>query len=222
MDLDLDDESEQLAQSFLRRYRIAIVVTTVVLSGIVVVAKFASGSAVTKRDSITLVSLAPPPLPPPPIARPPPPPQQEEQKMDQPMIKEEEPKDAPKNEPLSTGIKGDGSNNFGLSGKPGSGSIGGNGSRGTKWSWYAKQVQFRVQQALQRNNRTRSANMGVNVRVWLDANGRIHRAQLASSTGDPKLDAAIRDEVLTGLQLDQPPPLDMPVPITLRLAARRP
>lgn len=221
MDLDFDDEPEQPAQGFVRRYRVAIIVTGVVLGAIVVVAKFASGSAVTKRDSITLVSLAPPP-PPPPITRPPPPPQQEEQKMDQPMIKEEEPQEAPRNEALSTGIKGDGPNNFGLSNKGGNGSIGGSAGRSTKWSWYAKQVQARVQQALQRNNRTRSASMEVNVRVWPDATGRIHRAQLAGSTGDPRLDAAIRDEVLSGLQLDQPPPVDMPVPITLRLAARRP
>ena len=44
---------------------------------------------------------------------------------------------------------------------------------------------------------------------------------MAGSTGDPSLDSAIRDEVLNGLQL-QPPPLGMPIPITLRLAARRP
>lgn len=221
MEIDFDDESDESPQSFLRRYRVAIAVTAVVLTGIIVIAKFASGSATSKRESITLVSLAPPP-PPPPIVRPPPPPQQEEQKMDQPMIKEEEPQEAPKNEPLSTGIKGDGANNFGLSDKPGSGLFGGNGGKGTKWSGYARQVQSRVQQALQRNNKTRSATMNVNVRVWPGATGRITRAQLADSTGDPKLDAAIRDEVLNGLQLDQAPPPDMPTPITLRLAARRP
>ena len=139
------------------------------------------------------------------------------------MIKEEQPKEEqPRNEPLSTGIKGDGPNNFGLSDKAGNGFFGGENRQGTKWSWYARQVQSSVQQALQRNRRTRSASLSVNVRVWPDPKGRINRAQLASSTGDPSLDAAIRDEVLTGLQLDQPPPSDMPTPITLRLAARRP
>jgi len=220
MDFDFEDEPDQPPQSFFRRFRIAIIVTSFVLAVIIVIAKFASGSAVSKRDSITLVSIAPPP-PPPPLLRPPPPPQQEEQKMEQPMIKEEEPKEASKSEPLSTGIKGDGANNFGLSSKPDHGLIGQNGGRGTKWSWYAKQVQGRVQQALQTNRRTRSASMNVSVRVWPDPSGRIRRAQLSESTGDPGLDAAIRDEVLTGLQLDQPPPADMPAPITLRLAARR-
>jgi protein TonB len=223
MDPDFDDEPEQPPQSFFRRYRIALIVTGLVLAGIIVVAKLALNSGgSSKRDSITLVSLAPPP--PPVITRPPPPPpQQEEQKMDQPMIKEDQPKEAPpQNEPLSTGIKGDGPNSFGLSDKPGNGRIGTDGGKGTKWAWYANQVQSRVQQALQRNRKTRSASVSVNVRVWPDANGRINRAQLANSTGDPLLDAAIRDEVLTGLQLDQPPPTDMPAPITLRLSARRP
>jgi outer membrane biosynthesis protein TonB len=158
-------------------------------------------------------------MPKPPV----PPPQQEEQKMEQPMIKEDQPQEAPpENEPLSTGIKGDGPNSFGLGNKPGNGRMGSDGANGTKWSWYASQVQSSVQQALQRNRKTRSASVNVNVRIWPDATGRINRAQLANSTGDPLLDAAIRDEVLTGLQLQQPPPIDMPAPITLRLAARRP
>jgi protein TonB len=222
MDTDFDDEPEQPPQSFFRRYRIALIVTGVVLAGIIMVAKLAlSGGGSSKRDSITLVSLAPPP--PPAMTPPPPPPPQDEQKMEQPMIKEDQPKEAPpKNEPLSTGIKGDGPNSFGLSDKPGNGRLGTDSGKGTKWAWYANQVQSRVQQALQRNRKTRSASVSVNVRIWPNANGRIDRAQLANSTGDPLLDAAIRDEVLTGLQLDQPPPADMPAPITLRLAARRP
>ena len=222
MAMDFDDEPEQPPQSFFRRFRIAIIVTGVVLAGIIVLAKFAmSSGGAPKRDSITLVSLAPPP--PPVMPPPPPPPQQDDQRMEQPMIKEDQPKEAPpKNEPLSTGIKGDGPNSFGLSDKPGNGRVGTDGGKGTKWAWYANQVQSRVQQALQQNRKTRSASVSVNVRVWPDVNGRINRAQLANSTGDPLLDAAIRDEVLTGLQLDQPPPADMPAPITLRLAARRP
>lgn len=222
--MDFDDEPEQPPQSFLKRYRIALTVTGVLLAGIIALAKVAmSGNGSQKRDSITLVSLAPPPPPPPPVMTPPPPPQQEEQKMEQPMIKEDQPKEALKEEPaLGTGIKGDGPDSFGLNNKPGNGRLGADSGRGTKWAWYAGQVQTRIQQALQRNRKTRSASLSVQVRVWPDAGGRINRAQLASSTGDPLLDTAIRDEVLTGLQLEQPPPADMPAPITLRLAARRP
>jgi outer membrane biosynthesis protein TonB len=225
--MDFDDEPEQPPQSFLKRFRIAIVVTAVVLVGIIAIAKLASsGGGSSRRESITMVSLPPPPPPPPPpvMTPPPPPPQQEEQKMEQPMIKEEQPKEAPPKDepPLGTGIKGDGPDSFGLSDKAGNGRIGGNDANGSKWGWYANQVQSRIQQALQQNRKTHSASLSVNVRVWPDATGRINRAQITGSTGDPALDSALRDEVLTGLQLQEPPPAGMPAPITLRLTARRP
>jgi outer membrane biosynthesis protein TonB len=219
--MDFEDEAEP-PQSVWKRYRVGIIATAIVLVGIIVVARLASSGGSRKHEALTLVSLAPPPPPPVMTPPPPPPPQQEEQKMEQPMIKEEQPQEAPKNEPLSTGIKGDGPDSFGLSNKPGNGTLGPGGANGTKWRSYATQVQTRIQQALQQNRKTRSASLSVQVRVWPDPSGRIKRAQLASSTGNALLDAAIRDEVLTGLQLDQPPPADMPAPITLRLAARRP
>jgi protein TonB len=220
--MDFDDEPEQPPQSFFKRFRIAIIVTGIVLVGVVAVARIASsGGGSSKRDTITLVSVAPPP--PLVMTPPPPPPQQEEQKMEQPMIKEEAPKEAPPRDepPLGTGIKGDGTgDSFGLGDKSGNGRIA--SGEGSKWGWYASQVQSRIQQAIQQNRKTRTASMSVNVRVWPDASGRISRAQIAGSTGDPSLDSALRDEVLTGLQLQQPPPAGMPAPITLRVTARRP
>ena len=139
------------------------------------------------------------------------------------MIKEEAPKEAPPKDepPLGTGIKGPGSDGFGLGSNPGNGRIGGGGD-GSKWGWYASQVQSRIQQALQQNRKTRTASMSINVRIWPDSNGRINRAQLAGSTGDPSVDSALRDEVLSGLQLPEPPPAGMPAPITLRVTAKRP
>jgi TonB family protein len=218
--MDFDEQPEPPPQSFFRRFRMAIVVTAAVITGIVVVAKLASSGGSSKHDTLTLVSIAPPP--PAPVMTPPPPPPQEEQKMEEPMIKEEAPKEAPPKDepPLGTGIKGDGSDSFGLGNKAGNGRIG--GGDGSKWGWYASQVQSRIQQALQQNRKTRTASMNVNVRVWADPNGRISRAQLAGSTGDASLDNILRDEVLTGLQLSEPPPAGMPAPITLHVTARRP
>ncbi len=45
--------------------------------------------------------------------------------------------------------------------------------------------------------------------------------KLTASTGDSKLDAAIENEVFNGLVLSEPPPDDMPMPINLRLTARK-
>jgi protein TonB len=69
---------------------------------------------------------------------------------------------------------------------------------------------------------TRTANIRAEVKVWADSTGRITRATVANSTGNAALDTALRDEVLTGLQLSEPPPQGMPMPIVLRVTARRP
>ena len=122
-DFDDDNESSEPA-GFFRRYRVPIIVIGVLLGGVVALARLASnGGGSSRHDSITIVSLPPPPPPPPSFTPPPPPPQQEEQKMEQPMIKEDQPKAAepPKDEPpIGTGIKGDGpADSFGLGGGPG-------------------------------------------------------------------------------------------------------
>jgi TonB family protein len=219
--MDFDDEAQQPPKSFFKRFRIAIVVVAIVITGVVVVAKLASSGGSSRHDTLTLVSIAPPPPPPPPLTPPPAPPE-EQQKIEEPMIKEEAPKEAPPKDepPLGTGIKGPGGDSFGLGGGTGTGRIGAGGD-GSKWGWYASQVQSRIQQALQQHRKTRAASMTINVRIWPDPNGRISRAQLAGSTGDPSLDGALRDEVLSGLQLPEPP-AGMPAPITLRLTAKRP
>ena len=224
MAMEFDDEPEPPPKSFLKRYRVAIIVTGIVLAGIIAVAKLASSGGSSRRDSITLVSLAPPPPPPPPVMTPPPPPQQEEQKMDQPMIKEDQPKEAPPKDepPLGTGIKGDGPDSFGLSDKAGNGRMAAIMEMEASGVGTANQVQTKIEEALRRNRKTRSASLSVSVRVWPDATGRINRAQIAGSTGDPALDTALRDEVLTGLQLQEPPPAGMPAPIVLQLRAASP
>ncbi len=51
--------------------------------------------------------------------------------------------------------------------------------------------------------------------------GRVSRVQLVSSTGDAELDAIIRNDVLGGLTLREPPPKDMPMPMVTRVTARR-
>ena len=140
---------------------------------------------------------------------------------------EEKPQEAPKpvDAPptLGTNLKGEGPGMSGLGASGNGGGFGGGGGRGgSKWGWYAGQVQRSVADALRRNSKTKTASMKIQVRIWPDKTGRITRAQLDGTTGDSKLDAAIQNEVLTGLQLQEPPPQGMPAPIVLRLTARRP
>ncbi len=60
------------------------------------------------------------------------------------------------------------------------------------------------------------------MRVWADGTGRIVKATLAGSTGRADLDRALQNEILTGLQLESAPPEGMPMPIVMRISARRP
>ena len=132
------------------------------------------------------------------------------------------PIDAPPGEDLTTGIAGNGpdmglSRGTGNSGKIGGGRKGG----GSKFGWYAAKVQTSVAEALRRHPATQSGRLSLLVKIWPDTNGRISRAQLVGTTGNAATDQSIKNQVLTGLQLPEPPPADMPTPITLRITARK-
>lgn len=150
---------------------------------------------------------------------------QEEVQEDE--AKPDEPKAADEPPAITTNNVGSGpGDNFGLGAyKPGSGNgsggIGGGGRRGSKFGWYASQVQGSIADALGRNAKTKKAKFSVEARIWADSNGRIIRATLTGSSGDPAVDAALKEDVLTGLQLREAPPADMPMPIVMRLTARR-
>jgi TonB family protein len=129
-------------------------------------------------------------------------------------------------ESLGTSIKG-GAGIAGLGSGRGNGVIGGTGNGpgggGSSMArWYAGQVSTKIAEALRANRKTRSASLRVEAKVWVDASGRVTRATLDSSTGDAALDALLRDQILPGVKLSEPPPQGMRMPIPLRLTARRP
>lgn len=188
------------------------------------------------RQPERMIMIAPPPPPPKPLPPPPPKPpepkQHEEQKeemVEQPKMEEPEEKPAPPDEPppsLGTGIKGDGTpDGFGL-GTKGNGMIGGTGNgggrkTGSAFGWYAAQVQSSIADAVRRNGKTKFASGQRDVRIWVDSTGRITRAAI-SGGGESEVNAALNNEVLTGLQLREAPPSNMPMPIVLRISAQRP
>lgn len=229
-------------QNFFQRHPVAIGFAVIILAGVLVtmaITELNRQAPPSRAQQLSIVQLLPPPPPPAPPTPPPvqqatPPPMIEQPKMIEPenkpkeAIKKDEPpkrqKEAPSG-PLGMKAKGEGGGDqFGLVGSPGGNALvgSGNGGGGSRWGWYATQVQTRIEEALRNNARTRGAKMNVQVRVWPDKAGRITRALLTGSTGDPAIDNAIANEVLTGLQLPEPPPADMPTPIVLRLVARRP
>jgi len=232
------DEDEP---GFFAKFRVPIIVVGLLAIGIGAYFAFFSKAEKPKKKSapVNVINIMPPPPPPPPTPPPtPPPPQPEQQKVEdkrEDFVEEAKPEEAPAPEeaapeeaaPMGSNIQGEGDNAFGLRGKGGGGMIGGigtgkGGGGGTKFGWYAGQVQSRIADALRGHKKARSANLKVQVRIWVDSTGRVTRATLAGSSGDPETDRAIREEVLTGLQLQSPPPDGMPMPIVMRITATRP
>lgn len=223
-------------QRSLVRYGAVLGTVVLVVGGLVYFFFFSGDNTPPPRlvHEITVTVVPPPPPPPPPPA--PPPPEQkmiEQPKMVEPEEKPEKPIEKPKDEPiknakndeppgpLSLDAKAEGPGDlFQLGGHPGGNPYGGGG--GSRWGWYASIVQAQIEAAFRANEKTRNAAMQVEIRLWADASGRISRVQIDPSTGDPALDAVIRNEVLGGLVLREPPPKDMPMPMVTRVTARRP
>jgi len=230
-----DEEEEE--RSFVQRHRRLVLFCALLVIGVGVYfasqALSGSGQSSPRQDEMEMVMLPPPP---PPKVEPTPPPQeqptpeqQEDQKMvEQQPVQEEKKEDAPKPKdapaPLGTSFTGPGGGqDLGLgSGLGGGGGYGSGGGGGSKYGWYASEVQSRVAEALRNNARTRTASMSLLIRIWPDSNGRITKVRLGGSTGDPSLDATLQNDILTGMQLADPPPPDMPLPIVMRVSAQRP
>jgi hypothetical protein len=64
--------------------------------------------------------------------------------------------------------------------------------------------------------------MNVIVRIWPDTTGKIVKVRVSGDAADPSLVDSLQNQILAGLQLDDPPPADMPLPIVMRLTAKRP
>ena len=199
-----------------------------VLAGGVI--SFLNAPAETSRPAAKksdIVSITLPPPPPPKVEPPPPkqaPPPKEEMVEQEPVAEIETPEEAPANdlqeEALGTNIAGNGPD-MGLRSGGGAGTrnrIGGS-RRGGKWDSFAVKVQNTIAETLRQKAGTRNASFSMKVRVWADANGRITRALPVEPSGNVSIDQAIRNQV--GLQLPEPPPADMPMPINMRISARK-
>lgn len=211
------------------RLIIGIMLALVLLGG--VISFLNSGGKAPKKAprEERIVMITPPPPPPPPLPPPPkvepPPPKDEEMVQQEEVPDDEPPPEAPAPEAPPAGIDSNtGGKGPAIAGGNGGGNrIGGSGRKGggSKWGYYAAKVQTTVKAALAGNPSTQKATFSLQVRIWADSSGNITKAVLVGSSGNPAVDQAIRNQVLVGLQLPEPPPAAMPMPITLRIAARK-
>lgn len=195
---------------------------------------FSKPAQATKKRAVQEITLQKPPPPPPPpkTPPPPPPPKQEQEKVEVPKPDEaqpDKPADAPPPGPdLAVDAAGSGSGDgFGLVGKPGgtdllaTGTGGGGGGTGNRFAWYGALVKERIQDAVLKDKKLRSAaDYQRQVNVWVNNAGAVTRVELIGPGESPELDDALRQVLRNVAAVREGAPTDMPQPIKLRISAR--
>lgn len=207
---------------------IGLLLTIVVVGGVISFLNTPAERArpAMKKSDIISITLPPPPppkvLPPPPKNEPPKKDMVEQEKVETIETPEEAVAADPGDDLLGGANPGNGPD-MGLhaASKGGARNRIGGGRHGGKWDNFAVKVQNTIAETLRRNAGTRNATFSMKVLVWADANGRITRATPVGSSGDPTVDQAVKNQVFAGLQLPEPPPADMPMPINMRISARK-
>ena len=170
--------------------------------------------------TVQTVTLVRPP-PPPPEDRPPPPPEEQPKEpvpMDSPEPQQADNEPAP-SEQLGLDAEGTaGGDAFGLAARKGGRDIAGSG--GAAFAWYTGRLKDNVSERLSGDPRLRAKRFSVTVKVWIQSDGRIQEVQLASTTGSPDLDKLIQGALASVGRLAEPPPIEMPQPVSLRIVSR--
>jgi TonB family protein len=177
----------------------------------------------TKREAPplpTLVALMPPPPPPPPPPKETPP---EPEKKTEEVQKTPDPKpaDAPKQMTIN-GPAQAGSDAFGIGAGDGSGDMGSGTGNGFGDAAYSRYLGSEFQQAIQNDDRVSHLIFSADVEVWVDASGKLTRASILRTTGDPKTDEILIAALEKMPALDQPPPESFQFPQRISVRGKRP
>ncbi len=220
-----DDEEDD---GYFRRNRVALAIGALVVGGLAWgYFHMPSGESapVKKKETVVMIQIPPPPPPPPKKDIPPP---KVEKKVETTPVEKPVEKPKPADEPpkgLGTSVKGSGPGSGLGDGRGLQGVIGGTGNgdgRGGLAKAYGGKAGAKIAEALRNHRKTRTASLNVKVKIWPDSTGRITQAELVGTTGDSVMDDTIKKEILTGLQIQEPPPAGIHMPIVLALNARRP
>jgi periplasmic protein TonB len=179
---------------------------------------FLRGGSPHPQQVVQQIQLIRPPPPPPNLPPPPPPPPEVKVHIPTPE-KQPAPTDhPPPAQNLGLDAKGGaGSDAFDLVGRPGGQDIIGEG--GSAFTWYAGLLKDEIVNQLGAQSTARSDSYTVVVSVWVGEDGTIQRVQIANSSGDSQRDQSIQAALARMGRLAQPPPADMPEPITLRIVS---
>lgn len=197
-----------------------------------IVWQMANQTKSTKKQNPQQITMVKP-LPPPP---PPKPPEQKPPEVKKEEVKIEEKVETPKNEPQPQqqaerplGIDADGAagnDGFGLAANRGGRDIttigGGAGSGGDAFrhGHFFGALKRHLDDVAQRNRELQGRNYQVSIGLWLDRAGNVQRYELLGSTGDARIDSALKQTLDTLPPMREPPPADLPQPIVLRMSSR--
>ena len=163
------------------------------------------------------ITVIRPPPPPPEEAPPPPPPE----KVDQ-QIPQNEPDPTPDNTPAPAadlGLDAEGSaggDSFGLAARKGGSDLVGTG--GAAFAWYTGKVKSQVYDCLSSDPKLHGKNYTAEVRIWIEADGRVKAVRVIAGTGNHELDGVIAAD-LNGISHSDSPPIEMPQPISLKIVS---
>jgi hypothetical protein len=200
-----------------------------------------------KKKALYQVTLIKPP-PPEDKVKPPEPEQQKQAPkesiqtpvdMPQPQAQDQPPDNAPP-AGADLGVEGDGgsgSDGFGLVGKGknykgrditlGGGGGGGGGMNRlallTKYGWYTNKIQDEIKnqfkKRMEKEGGVPKGKYEITLKILLDPQGIIKKYRIVTSSGNDKLDEAIK-ATLPGMKISQVPPEGMPSLITLRIQSQ--
>ena len=229
MALAADFDSGGENRSGLSRFIAPILALAVLLTiGWFVYSQFANVGGVERRTApqTTVDLLPPPPPPPPPPKETPPEPPEAAKPLDVPSPAPPSP--APKAEaPAAVSINGPaqaGTDAFGVQAGSGGG-MGAPGSLGTGTGpagggmgddFYRRYLGQTLEQAIRDDGRINRLSFVTDVSIWLDG-GRVIRAEMLKSSGNPKTDSALITALLKVGGIDAPPAsLKFPQRVTIR------
>lgn len=171
-------------------------------------------------------------LPPPPPTPPPPPPPKEKPPEPDKAIEPPKPEAQPKaaDQPKQLTIAGPaqaGGDSFGVKAGSGGGSTiiggsptgkeGGGGFADASWGRF---VTSEITRVIEANNRVNHRVFAAVVDVWVDASGRLTKATIRKSSGDPKLDHDLVASVEGIGSLGEPPPASLRFPARIALEGK--
>lgn len=227
--LEEDNEKESGLKVWLVRIVIALVAVGIVVAIGYGLKGLLSGGAPQKKGPTTIKLLPDTPPPPPPPPKEPP----KEQPKEQPkqMKQEEQPKPVEQPAPPSEVMKmdgpaGDGPSPFAAGPVTNENRVADTGpvisskKSLAAFAWYTSKIKSRIEEAIAEKKELADSQYKIIVFVWIASDGKIDRAELQGSSGDPQVDKNLTSALTQLKPLGEAPPGDMPLPVKLRITSK--